>query len=67
MNGIGAMYPFLGIEDDAVAFQEHQVAVGDKDLAVSLDHDDDGLAGNIQIHDPLAVPGAVAAQDNFFP
>ena len=47
----------LGIHDDLVAFLHHQVAVGDEHLAVALDHDDDRLAGDIQIADALAAAG----------
>ena len=35
------------------------IAAGDKDVALPPDHDDDGLAGDVQITDAQAVPGAL--------
>ena len=48
-----------------VTFLHDQIAVGDEHLALTLDHDDDRLAGDIQIADALAHPAAVLEQDDF--
>ena len=41
---------------------EGQIAVGDEHPALALDDDDEGLAGDVQVPDALAVPGVVLAQ-----
>ena len=41
----------LRIHDDLVALLHDQIALRDERLALALDHDDDRLAGDIQIAD----------------
>ena len=54
----------LGIHDDLVTFLHHQIAVRNEHLALTLDHNDDRLAGDIQIADTLAYPAAVLKENN---
>ena len=62
LDGISVPEVGLCVQDDAVALLEDQVAVGDKDVALPPDHDDDGLAGDVQLPDGQAVPGVLTAQ-----
>ena len=42
-----------------VSLQQHQVALGHQYRTVALDHDDDGLPGDVHIPDQQTVPGIV--------
>lgn len=45
--------------------QQDQVALGDQHLIFAFDHNDNGLAGEVQIPDLLAVPRTLLPQDHF--
>lgn len=50
------MHKYLCVQNDTVAFHENRIAVGDEGFSFTLDHNDDGETGNIQISDTIAVP-----------
>ena len=54
----------MGVEYDLVTGQQLQAAPGDQHPAPAADHDDDGLPGNIQIPDGVAVSGVLLLQHN---
>ena len=62
VDGVCVDNEALGIENDAVTLQQNQVAAGDNGGVATLDHDDDGLTGDIQIPDQPVVPGMVLSQ-----
>lgn len=49
-----------------IPLQKDQAAIWNKDSALASDHDDDGLTGDVQVADALAVPGILTAQDKLF-
>ena len=56
----------LAVKNDMVTFEQHQIASGDQHGAIALDHNDDGLAGDVQFRDPQTVPGVLAPQNDLF-
>lgn len=55
----------LGVNDHLVIFLQDKVSFGNQHLVFSLDQNDKGLAGNVQIPDGLSIPGVVCAEDDF--
>ena len=48
-----------------VALHEHKIAVGHKHSTVALYHNDNGLAGDIQLSDGKAVPLMIVLEHDF--
>lgn len=61
----GPCHVDLRVEDDHILFPKEHVAVGDQRAAVSLDKDDDGPSGDIQLLDALTDPGMIFLEHHF--
>ena len=63
-NSVAAGDVRLGVQQQYVSCPETGGAFGDQHPVAALDHDDDGLARDVEIADALPVPRAVLQQDD---